>query len=195
MARPREFDEQKVLDRAMALFWEKGFQATSFDDLVEVTGLGRGSLAAAFGDKEQLFTRVLDHYIEKRTEQVLSMNTSGGAKEKLNVLLYGWISMTTPHSGPCGCFLSLSGVSGDAPEIARQKLLGSLGAVRTMLAGIIEEGQRSGELCANGKPDELAAFYVVVFQCIAATARAGWSAQDLHAVASQALDHIIREAD
>src|SRR4051794_13594304 len=62
MARPREFDEATVLRRARAAFRDKGYNGTSMQDLVEATGLGKGSLYAAFGDKRGLYQRVLDDY-------------------------------------------------------------------------------------------------------------------------------------
>ena len=60
--RSREFDTEKVLDQAMNLFWEKGYENTSLKELMEVTGLHKGSLYAAFGSKEKLFIRSLERY-------------------------------------------------------------------------------------------------------------------------------------
>ncbi|MCC9626030.1 TetR/AcrR family transcriptional regulator [Thalassospira sp. MA62] len=62
MARPRAFDENSVLTSAMNIFWSKGFEATSIQDLVDGTGLNRASMYASFGDKKALFLRILDHY-------------------------------------------------------------------------------------------------------------------------------------
>ncbi len=62
MARPREFDRDKVLTRAMLLFWKQGYEATSVQSLGECVGLHPGSLYNAFGDKHSLFLEVLDHY-------------------------------------------------------------------------------------------------------------------------------------
>ena len=62
MARPREFDIDAALERAMQAFWAKGYESTSLDDLCEATGLGRSSLYAAFGDKRGLYLRALDRY-------------------------------------------------------------------------------------------------------------------------------------
>ncbi|PKR56095.1 TetR/AcrR family transcriptional regulator [Thalassospira marina] len=64
MARPRAFDEESVLDNAMNVFWHKGFEGTSVQDLVDETGLNRASMYASFGDKKALFLRVLDHYVQ-----------------------------------------------------------------------------------------------------------------------------------
>jgi TetR/AcrR family transcriptional repressor of nem operon len=63
MARPRAFDVDNVLDQAMNVFWHKGFEGTSVQDLVNETGLNRASMYASFGDKKALFLRVLDHYV------------------------------------------------------------------------------------------------------------------------------------
>ena len=60
MARPREFDADTALERAMAMFWSKGYEATSLDDLCEVTGLSRSSLYATFGSKRDLLLRSVD---------------------------------------------------------------------------------------------------------------------------------------
>ncbi|MGD9539229.1 MAG: TetR/AcrR family transcriptional regulator [Alphaproteobacteria bacterium] len=64
MARPREFDEDAVLDAAMQCFWTRGYEATSVRDLIETTGLTGASLYNAFGDKRALYRKALDHYVE-----------------------------------------------------------------------------------------------------------------------------------
>ena len=65
MARPREFDVDEVLDRATELFWTRGYEATSVQELVDTLGVNRASLYATFGDKAQLFAAVLDRYGER----------------------------------------------------------------------------------------------------------------------------------
>ena len=65
MARPREFDRQEVLDRAMQLFWEKGIEATSIQNLVECMGIGRASMYDTFGSKEQLIFEAMDYMVSR----------------------------------------------------------------------------------------------------------------------------------
>lgn len=82
MARPREFDYEHVLDQAVETFWSKGYEATSIQDLVEATGLHRGSLYAAFGSKQALFLTVLDRYnnvVVQRLLELLDQEPSGRA--------------------------------------------------------------------------------------------------------------------
>ncbi len=77
MPRPREFSKDDVLDRAMTLFWERGYEATSLDDIVERTGLSRSSIYQAFGSKHGLFDEALGHYYDVRIGSVLSGLESG----------------------------------------------------------------------------------------------------------------------
>jgi TetR/AcrR family transcriptional repressor of nem operon len=69
MARPREFDEQAVLDAAVQCFWSRGYEATSVRNLIEQTGVTGASLYNAFGDKRALYQRALDHYVERRISE------------------------------------------------------------------------------------------------------------------------------
>lgn len=77
--RPREFDRDEVIEKAMSLFWEKGFEATSMADIVEVTGLNKSSIYNAFGSKDELFTLILDRYLEQRVGMVTQLLTEGSA--------------------------------------------------------------------------------------------------------------------
>lgn len=85
MARPREFDYEHVLDKAVEVFWSKGYESASIQDLVEATGLHRGSLYATFGSKQGLFLTVLDRYnnvVVRRLLELLDGQPSGRASIK-----------------------------------------------------------------------------------------------------------------
>src|SRR4051812_42751972 len=84
--RPREFDTEKALERAMHVFWRKGYEGASLTDLTEAMGINRPSLYAAFGDKAALFRRALDKYAAGPGSQValaLAEPTARGVVEKL----------------------------------------------------------------------------------------------------------------
>ncbi len=70
VGRPREFDEDSVLEAAMEVFWRKGYEATSLADLCDCTGLHKGSLYQTFGSKHDLFMKALKHYIDRQFAQV-----------------------------------------------------------------------------------------------------------------------------
>ena len=76
--RPRQFDEEAVLDALTDLFWEKGYEATSKTDILAASGLRKSSLYNAFGSKRDLFRRVLDRYVETRMEGFAAMAEQSG---------------------------------------------------------------------------------------------------------------------
>src|SRR3954468_19661314 len=106
VARPREFDENEVLDRALETFWSKGFDGTSIQDLIASTGLARASLYGAFGDKQQLYERVLEHYASQNAGRIMvPVDLEAPLRHALEQLLVGWVGLTCPKAGPRGCFL------------------------------------------------------------------------------------------
>lgn len=195
MARPREFDENEVLDQALDVFWRQGFDATSVEDLVQATGLGRASLYGAFGDKEQLFKRALDHYLARasREEEAL-LDDTVSARDKLRALFATRIPGVCSKSGPRGCFLLLAGTSGGSPEIAREALALASAKTHKILTAILRQAEAQGELAKGADPEALARFIDVLLNGLATSGRAGMSARDLATVSDQALEHVFPNA-
>jgi TetR/AcrR family transcriptional regulator, transcriptional repressor for nem operon len=118
MARPRSFDPDEVLDLARDVFWQKGFQGTSLDDITAATGLAKPSLYAAFGDKNALFLNVLDRYharIVAHAEKVI--NEGSSAREAIERWLAAFIPRCSGAKGSRGCL----SVNASADGIAEQK--------------------------------------------------------------------------
>jgi TetR/AcrR family transcriptional repressor of nem operon len=106
VARPREFDVDAALDRAMETFWTKGYEATSLDDLCEATGLSRSSVYATFGSKRGLLLRSVARYVERRNPQiaaVLALPLS--IRDAFAALLRQIIDQIVSGPGRRGCFL------------------------------------------------------------------------------------------
>jgi TetR/AcrR family transcriptional regulator, transcriptional repressor for nem operon len=104
MARPRTFDPHDVLLAARQIFWRKGYQSTSLDDITEATGLTKPSLYAAFGDKASLFLKVLDHYHEqliRRSERILS--EAPNARAAVEAWLTSLLPICSGEKGRNGC--------------------------------------------------------------------------------------------
>jgi TetR/AcrR family transcriptional regulator, transcriptional repressor for nem operon len=104
MARPRTFDPYDVLLAARQIFWRKGYQSTSLDDITEATGLTKPSLYAAFGDKASLFLKVLDHYHEqliRRSERILS--EAPNARAAVEAWLTSLLPICSGEKGRNGC--------------------------------------------------------------------------------------------
>jgi AcrR family transcriptional regulator len=195
MARPREFDETAVLDSALRVFWEKGYEGTSIEDLVHATGIGRASLYGAFGDKEQLFGRVLTRYLAGTEDIVaLAANHDLAAREVLRRILHSRLGETCAKTSPKGCFLLLAGTAGDGPPAAREALSASLQQLERLLADVIKRGKRRGEIGDHAEPVALARFLVVMMQGVSASARAGWSQERLRAAVDEAIAHVVPDA-
>lgn len=189
VTRPREWEEDEVLDRALDAFWAKGFEGTSVHDLTAATGLGRASLYGAFGDKEGLYQRVVEHYLARADAMVACAETApddAPTHERLLALLSAWMGPRCTRVAPRGCFLELAGTQGGEPAFAQELLAASLKRREKQLAAMLEEGQARGEVDRARDAGALARMLVLLTQGIASAARAGWTAARL--------DQALREA-
>ncbi len=106
MARPREFDENKVIESLMNVFWDKGYEAATMQDLVRASGLLKGSLYGAFGDKQALYLAALKHYDRTRIQAGIDMfKGEGGARPKIARLFDNVIESTKRGLFAGGCLL------------------------------------------------------------------------------------------
>lgn len=106
MARPREFDEHQVIEKLMTVFWDKGYEATTMQDLVKGSGLLKGSLYGAFGDKQALYLVALKHYNRTRIQAGIDMlNGEGSARQKIARLFDNVIESTKRGIFAGGCLL------------------------------------------------------------------------------------------
>lgn len=117
MARPRSFDPDDVLEIARQVFWRKGFQATSLDEITAASGIAKPSLYAAFGDKNALFLKVLERYhdgILGWAERVLAQ--PGSAREAIRQWLTGFIPYCSGEKGQQGCLSVNSATDGSLDQ-------------------------------------------------------------------------------
>src|SRR5277367_6363507 len=123
MGRPREFDTDAALEKAMRLFWMKSYEGTSVGDLTETLGISRPSLYAAFGDKRSLFRAALERYAAGPACYVAAALAQPTAREVAQTLLRGAADLQTSSRNPGGC-LTVNGAiaSGDEAEPVREAL-------------------------------------------------------------------------
>jgi TetR/AcrR family transcriptional regulator, transcriptional repressor for nem operon len=107
MARHKAFDPDAVLEKAMQVFWQKGYEATSIQDLVAAMGINRGSLYATFQDKRQLFLRAIAHYSHTALQQAIGrLQTPGSARQAIADYFYSLVQALAAQS-PCqGCLMT-----------------------------------------------------------------------------------------
>jgi len=158
MARPREFDRNEALDKAINIFWLQGYDGTSVQDLVDTMGIQRGSLYAAFGDKHQLFLEALDRYEQAFHCQLLELLRSS-AKEGIRQLFAQVVVDCSCDRGNKGCFITNTAVGlsqGDAETAVR--IQANFLRMENAFAEALERARISGELTDEHEPRALARF-------------------------------------
>ncbi len=188
MARPREFDEQQALARAMEVFWKKGYQNTSLDDLLDAMGIQRGSFYNTFGSKKETYLRAIDRYHEFMFNggpytQAVQLEPGLGA---LATLCDDYIDSVTGDAEPRGCFFAHVSKEhrGDDPAI-QQAIVAGIERMRGIVQRSIEAAQRDGDLSAELSPPDMALLFMSVAWGIHVMAEAGIPKADLKKAAAQ----------
>ncbi|HEY8473765.1 MAG TPA: TetR/AcrR family transcriptional regulator [Natronosporangium sp.] len=186
--RPRAFDLDAALDRALEVFWRQGYEGTSLSDLTAAMGINRPSLYAAFGTKEELFRRVLDRYVEGPGGFAAEALAAPRAREVVEKLLTGAIALTTTPGRPRGCLnVRHAQACGPESESVRQGVVARKLADQAGLRRRLEEAKATGDLPADSDPDQLARFVTTLTDGIAVQAAAGATPEQLHRVVELAL--------
>jgi TetR/AcrR family transcriptional repressor of nem operon len=111
MARTKEFDEEKALDKAIEIFWHKGYNGTSAQDLVNHLGLSRSSLYDTFGDKQKLFVKSLEKYQKQNQDAITGLfNASENIKDTLQAIFKQAVIESLEDRITKGCFMVNSSV-------------------------------------------------------------------------------------
>ena len=188
VGRPREFDPDQVLETAMELFWEHGFDGVSISDLTDATGINRRSLYAAFGYKEELFRRAVQRYVAGPGGYIAEALQQPTAWGVAMALVHGAVDANTDDGRPRGCLLVHGALAagGDADPVREVLAQHRNDGVRA-LARRLDEAQAAGEL--PGVDTLVASRWInAVCQGISVQARSGVTRDELHMVADAALD-------
>ena len=160
MGRPREFDEEEVLDRAVEAFWAHGYEATSITDLEAATGLAKGSLYKAFEGKHALFARALDRYLTDGIGRMKAcVDGAGSGAAGLEAWLNAIARMATRGAVRKGCFAVNCTVelAPSDPEI-RARLVRHERDGERVYADAIRKGISKGDFRADVDPESAARF-------------------------------------
>jgi AcrR family transcriptional regulator len=189
VGRPREFEPEEALDRAMILFWRKGYEGASLSDLTEAMGITRPSLYAAFGNKEELFRQALDRYDERTANFLVASIEAPTARAVAEGLLRGAADFHADPNNPPGCLMVHGSLVGsDTSDPLRVETRNRRALLREAIRRRLERALVEGDLPAGSDPAALAYYIVAVMRGIAVEAASGASGDDLHQIVDVAMD-------
>lgn len=191
MGRPRSFDSDQALDRAMRLFWEKGYEGASLAELTRAMGINPPSLYAAFGSKEGLFRAVLDRYAKCRESFFAGVRSAPTARQAVELLFSGIIEKAADPDQPKGCLLVQGGLAcrGESGLVA-EELAQRRAGIELLLRERFQRALAEGDLRPGTDPTALAAYFSTVIQGMNVQAASGAGRDELAKVAALALGAI-----
>jgi AcrR family transcriptional regulator len=188
LGRPRAFDRDQALDRALEVFWRKGYEGASISDLTKAMGINPPSLYAAFGNKEALFCKALDRYMEKHDALLREVLSRPNARDAIAALLIATADSLTDKNSPPGCLL-VQGIagSGDHAQCIREELCSRRAANKKTIRERLKRAKAEGDLPGDGDPAALARYVATVAEGMAVQAAGGATRAELRRVALTAM--------
>jgi len=185
----KNFDLDVALDKAIKLFWKKGYEGTSMSDLIEAMGINKGSLYNAFGSKDELFSRALLRYDQQvRQKRFSLLRDVGDTKKIIKIFFDIMITEAIEDDEKKGCFLintalNLPNQSHEIQKIVTEALI----QIEEFFIEMIEKDQKEGRLEKNINAKEKAKSIVALIVGLRVLARGTYEAQSLEAIKSQAV--------
>ncbi|MFD0308609.1 TetR/AcrR family transcriptional regulator [Streptomyces sp. NPDC127119] len=188
IGRPRGFDTEEALERAMRVFWEQGYEGASLTDLTGAMGITRTSMYAAFGNKEDLFRKALERYTEGPASYSVRATREPTARQVATAFLNGSVRTSTQPGGPTGC-LGVQGAlaAGEPGRTARDTLVTWRNEGMDLLHDRFRQAVDEGDLPPDLDPALLARYLMTVANGIAVQAAGGAPREELQLVADMAM--------
>ncbi|MDX3072371.1 TetR/AcrR family transcriptional regulator [Streptomyces sp. NPDC088354] len=191
MGRTREFDTDQAIDRAMDLFWRRGYAETSLQDLLKELSIGSGSLYSAFGSKEQLYARALERYCSQQAGGLTEiLENATEIRPAVHQVLTEMVEADLADPSRGCLVVNAATERGDDPDTV-DRVAAAMRSVESALAGALERAKSRGELSQDKNPVELARFLTTFVQGlrVVGQARLGRTfTQDAVATALRSLD-------
>ena len=192
--RPRSFDTEAAVERAMGVFWSRGYHATALPDLLRATKLSRGSLYAAFGGKHALFLRALDRYVaDAMTRMNIELGPHREPVDGLRAYLARYVDSASGASGRRGCLLVATAMelAGHDSEVDRR--IGSFfKAMEARVADALSRAKAAGKLADGVEPSSAARILVCFVEGLRVVGKTGPTPIRSQATADALLDCFIK---
>ncbi|MET0063378.1 MAG: TetR/AcrR family transcriptional regulator [Candidatus Thiodiazotropha endolucinida] len=191
--RKRTFEKSDALDKAMRVFWEHGYAGTSVSDLTEVLGINKPSLYSAFGNKEQLFTTALEHYMSHYGAPLLERLTQPADlpfADRVRAYMLGIVDLINSDDSPKGCLFVKScceAGSSALPEDISLSLQEMRQVNAQLLTKAVQAEQKRGLLLQTAKPRDIAEYLLSVLYGLSVLARQGKSRRELVRIVNVAI--------
>lgn len=175
MARTKEFNEDQALDKAIEIFWHKGYNGTSAQDLVTYLGLSRSSLYDTFGDKQKLFARSLQRYQKNAQDQIVKLfDASANIKETLQDIFKQAVIESLEDRITKGCFMVNSSVELAMHDEEIGKIVKNNSQImEEVFTNAVQKGQKAGHISTKTEARTLARFIFNTYSGIRVLARTG----------------------
>jgi AcrR family transcriptional regulator len=186
--RPKAFNPDKALDTALRVFWEKGYEGTSLNDLTTAMGINKPSLYATFGDKAELFRKVVDHYVRQQAalwKDAFALPTGEAAVREI---LSSIADALTNGKNPHGCLLVQAALScGDEADCIKNELARKRAESEHLLYARLLRAQEEGELAPSVNIAGLARYFSTILRGMSVEASAGATRAQMQSVVDLAM--------
>lgn len=193
MGRPRAFDVDEALDKAMKVFWRKGYEGASMSDLTAAMHVNSPSIYAVFGSKEGLFKAVLDRYDTNRFAQLAGILADTDARKVATRYLHSVVDFATDKTHPPGCLLVQAGLSCGESDVPKQ-LAKHRATVEAALRERFERARKEKDLPAGSTAVLLARYIATVANGLCVQASEGAGAAELRKIVAMAMASWPQEA-
>lgn len=186
MGRPREFDTEKALDKALDVFWRNGYEGTSISELTQAMGISPPSLYAAFGNKEKLFHTALDRYAEVRKQLWADLKKEPTARAMMERLFDLVIDFYATEGNPNCCML-VKLQTAECDTVLAEHLSAKRAESEAVLLERFAMAKADGELPTDVEAKDLAGYFMTVLDGLSVRAAAGARREELQKVANLAM--------
>ncbi len=186
--RPLEFNQNEALDKAINVFWSRGYEGASMAELTEALGINKPSIYAAFGNKEALFRKALERYKTGPIAFVGEAMKAPTARQAVEKLLMQAADFFSDENTPNGCMIVQGALTcGESAHTIQQELIASRGNFEAMLTQRFDLAKKQGGLPSNVNSKQLAKYIATIHQGMSVQATSGATREELLAVVEIAM--------